>query len=142
MAGQKILVVDDDKGILKLIVAMLRRGDYVPLAANSGQEALELHRAEHPEIVLLDLLMPGMDGFAVLREIRDYDAAHNRRTLIILLTAHAQSYTLERTEHGFAPDIERNMGEYAADGCIAKPVTVHRLLEELADYWQVFSASQ
>ena len=69
MAGQKILVVDDDRGILKLIVAMLRRGDYVPLAANGGQEALELHRAEHPEIVLLDLLMPGMDGFALLERL-------------------------------------------------------------------------
>ncbi len=142
MAGQKILVVDDDRGILKLIVAMLRRGDYVPLAANSGEEALALHQAEHPEIVLLDLLMPVMDGFAVLRAIRDYDAAHSRRTLIILLTAHAQSYTLERTDHGFAPDIEHADPGYAADGCIAKPVTVHRLLEELAAYWQAFTAGQ
>lgn len=142
MTGKKVLVVDDDKGILKLIVAMLRRGDYEPLAANSGPEALELHRAEHPEIVLLDLLMPEMDGFAVLRQIRDYDAARGRRTLVILLTAHAQSYTLERTEYGLAPDIAHSADGYAADGCIAKPVTVQRLLEELAAYWQVFAADQ
>ncbi|MBN2472714.1 MAG: response regulator, partial [Anaerolineae bacterium] len=105
MAGQKILVVDDDSGILKLIVAMLRRGGYTPLEANGGAQALELHQSEHPDIVLLDLLMPGMDGFTVLGRMRDYDAAHDRRTLIILLTAHAQSYALEHTEHGFSPEL-------------------------------------
>ena len=122
MAAHKVLVVDDDKGILKLISAMLRRGGYEPLTANNGEDALACHAAEQPDIVLLDLLMPEMNGYDVLVSMRERDAALQHHTLILMLSAHTQhSFPFEPPSNGHAPD-----------GWITKPVTAVRLLQELA----------
>jgi CheY-like chemotaxis protein len=71
-----VLVVDDDPSIRKMIIAALRRGDvpYSFLEAPNGREALDLMRAEHPDVVVLDLMMPVLSGWDVLRERADDDA--------------------------------------------------------------------
>jgi two-component system KDP operon response regulator KdpE len=65
-----ILVVDDEPAILDLITAILERQGYVVLDARDGEEALTILRERIPDLVILDVMMPGMDGFEVLKEIR------------------------------------------------------------------------
>jgi CheY-like chemotaxis protein len=68
--GVKVLVVDDDPGVVLLLRRMLPAGRYTLLPAYDGEQGLVLARSEHPDVVLLDLLMPGMSGFEVLEVLR------------------------------------------------------------------------
>ena len=64
----RVLVVDDDPSIRRMIIAALRRDGYTFSEAANGREALDLMRAEHPSVVVLDLMMPMVSGWDVLRE--------------------------------------------------------------------------
>lgn len=82
----RVLVVDDDAAIRRMIIAALRReGDYVLLEAANGREALDLMRGQSPQVVVLDLMMPVMSGWDVLRE-RQGDASL-RAIPVILISA-------------------------------------------------------
>jgi CheY-like chemotaxis protein len=67
----KILVVDDEPAIRELIVAVLEDEGYDAISAGSGSRALELMPAERPDLVLMDIMMPEMDGREALRRMRD-----------------------------------------------------------------------
>jgi DNA-binding response OmpR family regulator len=66
----KILVVEDDTNIRKLICAVLKQNGFVPLQANDGVQALEVMDKEHIDLVVLDLMMPKLDGYQLTRELR------------------------------------------------------------------------
>jgi DNA-binding response OmpR family regulator len=67
---KKILIVDDEQAILKFLVIKFKISGYDVETALSGEQALEVFGESSPDILLLDILMPGMDGFTVLRNIR------------------------------------------------------------------------
>ena len=67
----RILIVDDDPKNVKLIAGYLHHEDYELLTAYSGEEALERARKDRPDLILLDIMMPGKDGFTVTRELKD-----------------------------------------------------------------------
>lgn len=69
----KILVIDDDRGIRSLLDSLLRRKGYEVVLAENGLKGLDLFRQERPNVIVLDLKMPGMDGLAVLQQIRRVD---------------------------------------------------------------------
>jgi len=69
-AKKKILLVDDELAILRVLSIKLRVCGYEVITALKGQEALELVQSAKPDIMLLDVIMPGMDGFEVLRDLR------------------------------------------------------------------------
>jgi putative two-component system response regulator len=69
-AKHKILVVDDERGNLNLLCAQLEHEGYAPMSASNGAAALELVRRDAPDIILLDLSMPGMSGIEVARELK------------------------------------------------------------------------
>jgi two-component system alkaline phosphatase synthesis response regulator PhoP len=71
MAGKKILVVDDDVKTVELAKLYLNRDGYRVLTAYDGTEALRLARESHPDLIVLDLMLPGMDGFEVCHTLRD-----------------------------------------------------------------------
>src|SRR5260370_5126814 len=68
--GEKILIVDDDIDSLKLIGLMLQRQGYEIAAASAGGQAVTKAAQEHPDLIILDVMMPDMDGFEVCRRLR------------------------------------------------------------------------
>ena len=81
---RKILIADDDLEILALVRRHLRKTDAVVVEASDGEEALKVAREEKPDLVILDVMMPGMSGWEVCRAIReDEDLAD---TAVIMLT--------------------------------------------------------
>ncbi len=69
----KILVIDDEPIILDLLYLVLRRKGHEAILAKHSQKGVQLFQRERPHVTILDLIMPEMDGFAVLREIRTLD---------------------------------------------------------------------
>jgi two-component system, OmpR family, alkaline phosphatase synthesis response regulator PhoP len=82
MAAKKILVVDDDVKIVELVKLYLAREGYTVLTAYDGLEALRIAREAHPDLIVLDILLPGIDGLEVCRTLRAESSVP-----IILLTA-------------------------------------------------------
>ncbi len=80
---KKILIVDDDRDIVKIITTMLEGREWDITVAYNGMEALENVTANHPEIILLDIMMPEMNGIEVLKKIRKIDP----EARIIMITA-------------------------------------------------------
>ncbi len=80
-----VLVVDDDSNIRRMIVAALRRDGYDFIEAPNGREALDMMRAQHPDVVVLDLMMPILSGWDVLRERAD--DADLRAIPVIIISA-------------------------------------------------------
>ncbi len=80
----KLLVVDDEKNILKLYKAELEDEGYTVITANSGKEAIELFEKENPDLVTLDILMPDIDGIRVLRQMKEM----RPNVPVIMLTAY------------------------------------------------------
>lgn len=99
MRRHMILVVDDEPAIVRLVRAKLRADGYAVVTAERGEEALALLDEERPDLVLLDVMMPGMDGFETLRRIRT-----ESRVPVIMLTARAGDADTLRGLHGGADD--------------------------------------
>ena len=83
----KIMVVDDDKNICELLRLYLEKEGYQVVIANDGKEAVELNEKEDPELILLDIMLPQLDGWQVCREIRK-----NLRCRLIMLTAKGEVF--------------------------------------------------
>jgi DNA-binding response OmpR family regulator len=89
-----ILVADDDDDILLLVTTRLKRDGFDVIEARSGGEALTLARERRPDVAVLDVGMPGLDGLEVLEQIRADDALIGMR--VLLLTAKAQESDVRR----------------------------------------------
>lgn len=74
MAKRKILIVDDEVDFLEMLKMRLEANDYEVVTASTGNEALSKAKSEKPIAVLLDILMPGIDGLEVLRQLRQSDS--------------------------------------------------------------------
>lgn len=83
----KIMVVDDDKNICELLRLYLEKEGYQVVIANDGKEAVELNEKEDPELILLDIMLPQLDGWQVCREIRK-----KSKVPIIMLTAKGEVF--------------------------------------------------
>jgi DNA-binding response OmpR family regulator len=80
-----ILAADDDPQLLRLMTRNLQFEDYDVLSASDGQQALELIETQSPDLVLLDVMMPRMDGFTVCSRVREFSSVP-----IIIVTARGQ----------------------------------------------------
>ena len=87
MGKQKILVVDDDKHIAELISLYMMKDGYETEEVYDGREAIKVAESFQPDLILLDLMLPGMDGYQVCTEIRK-----NSRVPIIMLTAKGETF--------------------------------------------------
>ena len=117
MKKGKILVVDDENYILHILDFSLGAEGYEVITAEDGEEAVRKTKEERPDLVVLDVMMPKMDGFEACRAIkRDADVA---QTPVILLSAKSR-------------DIDQRQGfEAGADDYITKPFSPGRLVERV-----------
>ncbi|HHT94464.1 MAG TPA: response regulator transcription factor [Clostridia bacterium] len=83
----KILVVDDDQNICDLLTLYLEKEGYTVVCANDGLEALEVYRDENPDLIILDIMLPGMDGKDVCKQIKRKDDVP-----ILMLSAKAETF--------------------------------------------------
>jgi two-component system alkaline phosphatase synthesis response regulator PhoP len=111
----KILVVDDEQSIVDLLEYNLRQNGYEVVAASDGYTALQRARSEQPDLIILDLMLPGPDGFDVCRQLRR-EAKVATGVPIIMLTARDE-------------EVDRVVGlELGADDYVTKPFSVRELL--------------
>ncbi len=68
--GLKVLIIDDSRTVVAALSHMLRQSGYVPLGASDGEKGLELAVSEQPDLIFLDIVLPGLNGFAALRRLR------------------------------------------------------------------------
>ena len=121
--ARKVLIVEDESNIAELVNLYLKKEGYETMVAGDGGKALELYRLFQPDLVLLDIMLPVMDGWAVCAKIRETDS-----TPIIMLTAKGET-------------IDKVAGlEMGADDYIVKPfemkellARVHAVLRRLGD---------
>lgn len=112
--GTKVLVVEDEKDILELVRYHLEKEGFQCLQAADGAAALRLTREQHPDLLILDLMLPGLDGLEVCRRLRR--EAATARLPIIMLTAKAE-------------EVDRVVGlEVGADDYIVKPFSPRELV--------------
>ena len=84
MSKLKVLLVDDEPDLLKLMGERIKLWDYILITAPNGKRALEILRAQRPDIIILDYMMPDIDGIATLKEIRKV----SKKIPVIMFTAH------------------------------------------------------
>src|SRR5512136_458042 len=107
----RILVVDDEQAVLDLLVYNLAKAHYEVLAAGNGRQALELARQSNPDLILLDLMLPEIDGLDVCRELR-----RTSKVPIIMITARGE-------------EVDRVVGlELGADDYVTKPFSMRELM--------------
>ena len=108
-----VLVADDDPDILSLVKLRLERSGYDVVSAGDGEQALETARMRAPDLALLDVMMPKLDGYEVTARLRQEEAT--RHLPVILLTARVQE-----------SDIARGV-EAGADDYVKKPFSTYEL---------------
>lgn len=107
----KILVVDDEVSIVNIISFSIMKEGFECITANDGEEGLELFKKENPDLVLLDIMMPKMDGYSVCKKIREISDVP-----IIMLTARAD-------------EVDKVLGlEMGADDYVTKPFSNRELM--------------
>ena len=120
----KILVVDDDPDIRTVLTALLESKGYQVVTANDGQEGLDTLKAEKPNLMILDLLMSEMDGFEVMKKLKDSRWAKHANIPIMVLTSVREDASRRRyeLETGVSMDV---------DDYIEKPINPPVVLERV-----------
>jgi twitching motility two-component system response regulator PilH len=117
LSTQKILVVDDSPTDLKLVSAPLQNQGYLVITASDGEEALEKAVREHPELIVLDIILPKKNGFQVCRQLKT--SVDTKDIKILMLSSKSQ-------------DSDRYWGlKQGADGYLTKPFADEELLSNV-----------
>jgi two-component system cell cycle response regulator DivK len=117
---KKILIVDDNQDSRELAVKVLKNRGYQMIEASDGEEALEKALAEKPDLILMDISIPKINGYEVTRRLKSQ--ADFKATPIIALTAHAMKGDKEKAL------------DSGCDGYISKPINVHELPDQIKSY--------
>ncbi|HUX85451.1 MAG TPA: response regulator transcription factor [Chloroflexota bacterium] len=109
-----ILVVDDEQNLVELVSSYLRREGYAVLVAQDGERALELAQTHHPDLIVLDVMLPGLDGVEVCRRLRQFTDAY-----VLMLTARSE-------------EIDKIVGlSVGADDYVTKPFSPRELVARI-----------
>ncbi len=122
---QKILIIEDEPNIRELVLYNLSQNDYEGIEAEDGIRGLEMARSEKPDLILLDIMLPGKNGYDICKELR----AEGMKTPIIMLTAKNE-------------EIDKVLGlEFGADDYISKPFGIRELLARIKAVLRRFESS-
>lgn len=119
----KILLIDDEVSLCGLYATLLERKGYEVLIAQSGSYGLDLYKRTHPDLIVLDLRMPEMDGLTVLRELRAMDA---QTPVIILTGAGDERLEEEGRALGVAAFIEKEFSLHRLGDALKRLVPIAR----------------
>lgn len=122
--AEKILIVDDDPDILDALTMILESQNYEVVTARDGVEGLANLKTEEPDLMILDLLMPKMDGFSVLKELQDPRWSKYKSIPILILTSVREEASRRRYE------LETGL-ELGVDDYVEKPMLPEVLLERV-----------
>ena len=122
MGQSRILVVEDNPKNLKLVRDVLTFSGFDVIEATSGEDGVRLAHEELPDLILMDLQLPGIDGTEALRQIRETDDSH---VPVVAVTAFAMNEDRDRAyESGF-------------DGYVEKPISVRALPQQVRDFLEL-----
>ena len=116
---KRILVVDDDDTVLSFLTFALKEDGFQVLEAPSAERGLELLKSSIPDLILLDIMLPQMDGFELCQKIRE--DARFAKTPILFITAYADPSNLKR------------VAQVGAQGLIEKPIMYSELMAHVGD---------
>jgi len=117
MAGELILIIEDNDKNLKLVRDVLQFNGYQTAEAMTAEDGLILARSQHPALILLDIQLPGMDGFAALRQLRADPITKSTRVMAVTASAMEQD--------------RQKILEAGFDGYMTKPINVKKFTEEI-----------
>lgn len=117
---KKILIVEDNDKNMYLMSFLLKKNNYSVIKAGSGEEGMEIASREKPDLILMDIQLPGIDGLETTRRIREIESC--RDIPIIAVTSFAMSGDRERLING------------GCTGYIEKPINVNNFLSEVRHY--------
>jgi DNA-binding response OmpR family regulator len=118
--AKRVLIVDDNQDALHILSAVLNRGGYLVSIAKNGMEAIEKVREENPALILLDIMMPKMDGFEVCKEIKS--RSETSRIPILMITARKD------------PESRKRGLEVGASEYLVKPIHPAEVLRKVQEY--------
>ncbi|MGI6721941.1 MAG: response regulator transcription factor [Anaerovoracaceae bacterium] len=123
---KKILIIEDEPSIRELVTYNLQANGYEPLQAEDGNMGMALIYSEKPDLILLDIMLPGKDGYDICKELR----AEGNNTPIIMLTAKSE-------------EIDKVLGlEFGADDYISKPFGVRELIARIKAVLRRYEATK
>ena len=117
MGNKKILVVDDDPYILMSLEFLMQKNGYSVMVARNGREAMELVEQSHPDLVILDIMMPDVDGYAICRQIKTNEKLKD--IIVVFLSAKTRE-----------ADINKGL-ELGAAMYISKPFSTRELMKQI-----------
>ena len=120
MDSKTVMIIEDNPLNMKLVVALLKMGNYHVLEATNAEEGLEIIRQNRPDLVLMDIQLPGMDGLSATRLLKG--DGELKDIPVVALTSYAMQGDAERTE------------EAGCSGYIPKPIETRTFLETIATY--------
>ena len=112
---KKRILIADDETVVRLIVRRILDRDYIVLEATNGEEAVEIAKGQKPDLILMDLIMPKMDGYAACSQIKADQATKGIPVVILTAVGHELN--------------KKFATEMGAEGYITKPFTVQKLLD-------------
>jgi two-component system, cell cycle response regulator DivK len=122
MGQNRILVVEDNPKNLKLVRDVLTYSGFEVIEATSGEDGVRLANLEQPDLILMDLQLPGIDGTEALRQIRE---THDGHVPVVAVTAFAMNEDRDRAfDSGF-------------DGYVEKPISVRALPQQVRDFLEL-----
>lgn len=116
---KKILIVDDEPNIVMTLEYTFKKSNYEVFIARDGQEALDILKTNYPDVIILDIMMPMVDGFATLEQIRK--DANLQHTKVMFLSAKNKE-----------SDIEKGLA-LGADAYITKPFSIKKVIEKVEE---------
>lgn len=120
MSAAHVLIIEDDLDNLEMVQFLLQRAGYATLTAQNGTEGLQLAQNQLPQLILLDMTIPGLDGWQLAAALKADEST--RRIPIIALTAHT------------LPGDRKRALDAGCDGYISKPLNVETFLEDVAAF--------
>ncbi len=116
---KKILIVDDEPNIVMTLEYTFKKNNYEVFIARDGQEALDIVKSVYPDLIILDVMMPMVDGYATIEQIKNNDKLS--KTKIIFLSAKNKE-----------SDIEKGLS-LGADAYLTKPFSIKKVIEKVSE---------